>query len=239
MRARPLDAIHVAALLLVALVAGACTFSAEPPARTSTEGPAGTVAGVVDPVGAPSDASPTPAFGAPDQLFGSFRRGSVPVPPDVLGAAVAACRDAPPLPDGTTVGERRVVVSDMRGQGRVLAVFADEAGAVACRIDVADDGTMRATLVRDDGNATDRLAEDDLVLDGMEYVLDTDAQLVLAVGRAGSRAAHVRAGFDDDTYVTASLQDGWWAMWWPGSTRPAIIVAGNNRNEAIANVAPR
>ena len=41
-----------------------------------------------------------------------------------------------------------------------------------------------------------------------------------------------------DSYVTATLRDGWYAMWWPGLTRAAVIVAGDNGNEAIGTVTP-
>ena len=41
-----------------------------------------------------------------------------------------------------------------------------------------------------------------------------------------------------DTYVTATLRVGWYAMRWTGLTRAAVIVAGDNRNEAIGTVTP-
>ena len=41
-----------------------------------------------------------------------------------------------------------------------------------------------------------------------------------------------------DSYVTATLRDGWSGMWRPGLTRAAVFVAGDNRNEAIGTVTP-
>jgi hypothetical protein len=158
------------------------------------------------------------------------------VPPELLAAATERCRLTPTPRSTAQVGDRRVVVADMRGEGIVLLVFADDEAAVGCRITVAGDGSMRATFFPVTEPAPAALPRDDLTLAAYEYIDDADGQLVIAAGQVGDGAAHVRAGFDDDTYTTATIEDGWWVMWWPGQVRPANITADDNKNIVIASV---
>ena len=171
-------------------------------------------------------------------LMGAFRRSGYPVPPEMLVAAEAACRSATVPPGVAPPGDRPVVVADMRGLGVMLLVLADATGATGCRIEADPSGALAAGLfaVADDPSAP--LSPGDLTLGAMEYATAGTVQRAIAVGRAGDRAVHVRAGFDDDTYVTASLSGGWYAMWWPGLTKAAVIVAGDNRNEALEALTP-
>ena len=189
-----------------------------------------------------SDAAGVRITGLDDQtsewLLGAFRRGSVPVSPALEGSFAEACRSRPVPPYVEEIGTRPVVVTDMRGLGVVIVVFADDEGASGCRVTVGPDRQLHVGFFAVKEDPSKALEKDDLTLGAMEYQDDGTNQRAIAVGRAGDRAVHVRAGFDDDTYVTATLRDGWYAMWWPGQTRPAVIVAGNNRNEAIGTVTP-
>jgi hypothetical protein len=189
-----------------------------------------------------SDAAGVRITGLDDQtsewLLGAFRRGSVPVPPALEGSFAEACRSRPVPPYVEEIGTRPVVVTDMRGLGVVIVVFADDDGASGCRVTVDAAGQLHVGFFAVKEDPTTALKDDDLTLGAMEYQDDGTNQRAIAVGRAGDRAVHVRAGFDDDTYVTATLRDGWYAMWWPGQTKAAVIVAGNNRNEAIGTVTP-
>jgi hypothetical protein len=224
----PRAASLVAALACGCLLAG-CTFAAEPQlTRPTPAEPTGT--------GSTAGTAATPPFGGSDLLFGPFRRGGVPVATDLLLGATNVCRTTPPSMVTTEVGGRPVVVADLRGGGRVLLVFADALGAVACRVSATEDGAMRAAFSRVASAGDGPLEADDLTLGGLDYEKDG----VVAVGRVGERAVHVRAGFDDDTYVTATIgDDGWWAMWWPGEAQPASITADDNRNVVITAVDPR
>jgi hypothetical protein len=171
-------------------------------------------------------------------LMGAFRRSSVPVSPALEGTFAEACRSRPAPPEVQEIGTRPVVVTDMRGEGVVIVVFADDEGASGCRVTIGPDGSLHVGFFPVTEDPSKALKKDDLTLGAMEYQEDGTSQRAIAVGRAGDRAVHVRAGFDDDTYVTAALRDGWYAMWWPGLTRAAVIVAGDNRNVAIGTVTP-
>jgi hypothetical protein len=171
-------------------------------------------------------------------LMGAFRRSSVRVSPALEGTFAEACRSRPTPPHVEEIGMRPVVVTDMRGEGVVIVVFADDEGASGCRVTVGADGSLHVGFFPVTEDPSKALEEDDLTLGAMEYQEDGTSQRAIAVGRAGDRAVHVRAGFDDDTYVTATLRDDWYAMWWPGLTRAAVIVAADNRNVAIGTVTP-
>ena len=171
-------------------------------------------------------------------LMGAFRRGSVPVSPALEGTFAEACRSRPAPPEVQEIGTRPVVVTDMRGEGVVIVVFADDEGASGCRVTVGPDGSLHVGFFPVTEDPSKALKKDDLTLGAMEYQEDATTPRSIAVGRAGDRAVHVRAGFDDDTYVTSTLRDGWYAMWWPGLTRAAVIAAADNRNVAIGTVTP-
>ena len=134
------------------------------------------------------------------------------------------------------IGARPVVVTDMRGLGVVIVVFADDKGATGCRVTAGPDGSLHVGFFPVNEDPSKALDEGDVTLGAMEYQADSTDERAIAVGRAGDRAVHVRAGFDDDTYVTAALRDGWYAMWWPGRTRAATITANDNRNVVIGTV---
>jgi hypothetical protein len=225
----------LAIAITVATLLTGCEFSGEMPEPPTTETrPAATQ--VAPDSGAETPGSATPAFGAGDQLFGSFRRASVPVPPELLATAAEQCQETSSPPATPEIGSRPVVVADLRGDGRVLLVFADDQAAVGCRVDVSEDGSMRASLFQVAAPEPGQLADDGLSLGVLDYVDDPAGPLVIAAGQVGDTAVHVRAGFDDDTYTTATIDDGWWLMWWPGQTRPASITADDNRNTVFASV---
>src|SRR5690349_14174670 len=155
---------------------------------------------------APRDAASTPS--PSDPVTGSFRRGGVPVPPDVLARSVAACKAVPASSDAGAIGDRPVVVSDLRGESVVLVVFAAADGATGCRATLREDGveaSLFAVATKTDGE----LDEGEITLG--TYELDDDGldQRMIAVGQLGERVVKVRAGFDDDTYVTSSTDNGW------------------------------
>lgn len=221
-------------VLLLAMAVSACGSDAPALPSSGGDGPAGSALPPAATASIPVDA---PAA-TPSAMFGSFRRGAIPVPPDVLRDAEVLCRTKPVPPYAEEIGSRPLVVSDLRGLGVLVLVFADAAGATGCRVEADLAGGMRATHFAVKAGPEGPLEPGGLTLGAIEYVQDGTSQRTIAVGRAGERAVHVRAGFDDDTYVTAALDNGWYAMWWPGSIRPAVIVAGDNRNVAMGKLTP-
>ncbi|HEX5826465.1 MAG TPA: hypothetical protein VFY23_03020 [Candidatus Limnocylindrales bacterium] len=221
--------------LLPAARGGEATATVAPP------GSAEPGASAVTSSGAPSSDAPGAGVIPADLaavLFGDFRRSGYPLPATVEAAAAETCRAKPVPVHLEEIGSRPVVVTDMRGLGVILVVFADDHGATGCRVEVSQDGAMRASFFRLEERPSEPLDEGEITLGAIDYVQDGLLQRVIAAGRAGERAVKVRAGFPDDTYVTSTLRDGWYAMWWPGQTRPNVIVAADNRNLAMGKITP-
>ena len=200
----------------------AAPSAGEPAPRTTEASPA-----------AEASSTPSPS----DPVTGTFRRGGVPVPPELLADAVSACRAIPTPPYAEEIGSRPVVVSDLRGESIVIVVFAGPGGATGCRARLGDDAPV-ASLFAVDAGPDGPLDEGQITLASYELDDDGGSQRTIAVGRYGDRVVKVRAGFDDDTYVTSSTDNGWYAMWWQGTIRPAVIVAADNRNEARGKLTP-
>ena len=50
---------------------------------------------------------------------------------------------------------------------------------------------------------------------------------------------NVAANFDADAaWYTAASDNGWYAIWWPGESRPLGVATSNNRNEVVDSYAP-
>jgi len=231
----------LAGLLLLAGVAACGADTAQPaddptpgsPVGTDTAGSSG------DPGGSPSGAGESSGDPYRDEfLYGTFRRGGVPVPPDVRSAAEDACRTKPAPAYAEEIGSRPLVVADLRGLGVLVLVFADGKGASGCRVEVDQTGAMEATHFAVATDPEGELERGEITLGALEYVEDGTSQRTLTVGRVGEGAVKVRAGFDDDTYVTSTMDNGWYAMWWPGSVKAAVIVAADNRNVAMGKLTP-
>ena len=220
----------VVVLALGALLA-ACDVGVEDVTTTPGASAAPVATGSATAANGPSTPSPS------DPVTGSFRRGGVPVPPDLLSTAVSTCKSLPAPPYAEDIGARPVVVSDMRGEGVIIVVFADADGATGCRVTLRDDGP-KASLFDVAATTDHPLDEGEITLGAYELDEDGSSERTIAVGQYGDRVVKVRAGFDDDTYVTSSTDNGWYAMWWAGSVRPAVIVAADNRNEARGKLTP-
>jgi hypothetical protein len=171
-------------------------------------------------------------------VFGAFRRSSVEVPPDILGPAETLCRTRPVPAFAEEIGSRPLVVSDTRGLGVVILVFADGAGATGCRVELDAAGGMTASHFAVDADPAGALERGDVTLGALQFVDEGRIQRVIAVGRVGEGAVRTSAAFPDDTFVYASMANGWYAMWWAGTLKPIAIAAVDNRNVVTGSLAP-
>jgi hypothetical protein len=222
------------AVTLIGLLLGGCGSSVPgdptPPRAASTA--ASPTAASAAPVGSPAvPSTPSPS----DPVTGSFRRGGVPVPSDVLAAATDECRSVPTPPYAEDIGSRPVAVSDLRGEGVVILVFASATTATGCRVTLGDDA-LSATLFAVEPGPDAPLGEGEITLAAYELDGDGSRERTIAVGRYGDRVVKVRAGFDDDTYVTSSMANGWYAMWWLGPTEMATVAALDIRSTVLSAV---
>src|SRR5690349_11802502 len=91
-----------AAALAILVVAGCGPDVVAPTTGADASADPGSSAEVPGAAGAPSAPS------ASDPVTGTFRRGGVPVPPELLGSVVAACRAVPTPADVQDIGRRTV-----------------------------------------------------------------------------------------------------------------------------------
>jgi len=195
----------LAALGILAILAPLAMTGCDSAASTAPGGPAGGgSAPAVTRV--PQETTGDPATAA---ATGSWRRVPFPTDPSFAAAQESGCRGGPvAIPASATR-----VVTDVRGQGRLLLVFASATRAFLCVTSVDDPAdpvdvesfSVPAAPVADDGI--------DLV-----YYTETgtgSGTLAFAVGRVGPAPKAVIAGFVDQTFVFGAMGGGWYSMWWP------------------------
>ena len=125
----------------------------------------------------------------------------------------AGCRAAEPALSGLIAA-----LVDVRGANVVQIVFAHDHDAYLCRARVDAPATPDAVTKLD-------VAAGALPDDGIDIALYTligngDSARTILVGRVGTIAAHVIAGFDNETYIFGAQSGGWYALWWPS---PALM----------------
>jgi hypothetical protein len=218
-------------LLAVVLAVAACDGSGPGPAATPTPPAPGASA-------EPSVSAGPPTVGPVadpilEQVAGPWRRFGIVAAPEVSAAVAAACAlDAPADADPAA----RAVAVDLRGLDRATALFASTTSWWVC-LATLDAGGVATTRLGARGTFTVAgPAPDAIEILDLSTVVDEDGTIrSVAVGRVGDLAAKVRAGFDDETYVTATMVGGWWAMWWPGIARPPLISALDSHDVSIGS----
>jgi hypothetical protein len=211
-------------LALVA-VAASCSFEA-PPVETSlspTQAPS-----------VPASAAVDPSAAADAATFGGWRRGPITPTPEFTSTVEAACRAQP------SIADLPLAVLDVRGEGRATLVFAAAGPAVECRADVAPDGTATVQVVpiaAADGATpppTGKLGVYDLA-----RVDDVARPYSVLVGEVGDQVHSVGVNFDADAaWYKASQANGWYAIWWPGATKPIAVAASDMRSVVMDGFTP-
>jgi hypothetical protein len=186
-----------AALVALAAVVAACSGEAE-----GTIGPGGTDRPTDQPL-ATTPQDPTLAA-----AIGPWRRNPFKADPAFGAPFEAGCRSAEPA-----IGAIPRVVLDVRGNGWITLLFADDANAFLCRATLDDPGHPLEVRHIDVPTAT-------LADNGIDLALWTQVDIppdtyTFAVGRVGPVPADVIGGFVNETFVFATHTNGWWVAWWP------------------------
>jgi hypothetical protein len=184
-----------------------------------------------------SDTAPTPrptvdaTAVAVAAASGPWRRVPTVPSPAMADAAEDACRA---LAD---VGDLPLRVSDTRGQGLLVLVFADDATAVVCEADVPDSGAASAEARVVHGLAdAEPPAEGHLGPHDLERVVTGAGARFVVVGRVAD-VPEVGISFDDWTWGKASLKDGWYAAWWPQAAAALSVASVDRRSVVIDSYA--
>ena len=218
-------------LLLAALVLAGCA-EATGPSGVPSAGPTG--AGPSDGPGPVQTPRPTTDVNA--VFNGDWRR--IAVDPRLNGSlpvVEAACRDAE-----LGIGPLPIALVDARGLGRLLFVFASGATSAAweCRasLDAQTAAEVEVLALQTSGEALGDADIDSRHYEGVEL---GDVSGIVAVGRAGRLVDEAIGQFDsDETFVYATVEGGWWAMWWPGSEPVNGIGATDTHNAVIGETRP-
>jgi len=128
----------------------------------------------------------------------------------------AGCRAAEPGLAGLFAA-----LVDVRGANAVDIVFVRDREAYLCRARVDAPATPEAITKL--AVAAAALPEDGIDVALYTLVGNGDSARTILVGRVGTAAAHVIAGFDDESYIFGAQSGGWYAMWWPGTALMAAV----------------
>ncbi|HEY6571076.1 MAG TPA: hypothetical protein VIZ22_12340 [Candidatus Limnocylindrales bacterium] len=224
-RATPL-----AALTMIMVTLTGCADSA--PANTDAPSDA---AASVAPARSRNTGPVDPSAAANDATFGAWRRAPVKPTPEYVAAAEEACRADP------AVGDAPLVVLDARGEGRAILVFADDKTAVSCIAEDDKSGTIAidAHPIPDFAKAKPPKEADFGVheLYTLEAGGSTYSALVGQYEPTGVKS--VAANFDADAaWYTAATDNGWYAIWWPGESKPLGVATSDTRNIVMHSYAP-
>ena len=188
-----------------------------------------------------SDAPPPSVDTGLSVLTGPWRPAPVEVDPGLVTAIESVCKNQADPALEASLENVPVALVDARGDSLVSLILADDHVAFECRVKVENLGGVPTTTIL---VPPTRLVPDATVPaeDGSIRVIshnrvdeDTGARSIL-IGRVGSDAAGVIAGFPDESEVEASMAGGWYAAWWPGVVEPNAIAAVDRQNVAIAGV---
>jgi hypothetical protein len=219
-----------AVLLLTVLALAGCTDATAPSGPTS--------AGPTDarPTDGPGPATPRPTTDVNALFEEDWRRIAVdPQFHPAVPVVEAACRDAAP-----EIGPLPVVLIDARGLSRLLFVFATGPTSAAweCRasLDAQTAADVDVIALQDSG---DPIGDEGIDSRHYEAVELGEGRGIVAVGRAGRLVDEAIGQFDsDETFIYATVNGGWWAMWWPGSEPVNGIGATDTHNAVIGETRP-
>ena len=221
---RPAPVARAATFALAASALALAGCGADAPSPTATQ--ATTPVRAADP--------PDPSAAARDATFGAWRRSPIGPTPEFAASAEAGCRAE------TAVGRLPLAVLDARGEGRATLVFDDAVAAVLCRVDVAEDGTV-AAVAREVTRAPQATPPPDRELGpyDLELVEGDAGSYTVLVGQVGGGVHEVAVNADADAaWYTAAMDNGWYAIWWPGAAPALGVAASDSRRVVITSFAP-
>lgn len=223
--AAPLAALSIAMVTLTG-----CADSAPATAEAPTDAPASAA-----PTRTRDTAPIDPIAFADEATYGAWRRSPVDPTPKYAAAVEDACRADPAVKD------LPLVVLDARGEGRAILVFADDKAAVSCTADDDQSGTIAVEAHAVPGYAKAKPpAKAHLGIHELTTVEAGGSTYSAIVGQyEPTGVMGVSANFDGDAaWYTAAADNGWYAIWWPGKSRPLGVATSSNRNEVIDSYAP-
>ena len=214
-------------VVAVLLVAAACEPTVVAPTPSSEHGASEAPAASID--------------NATALLGGPWRPAPLPVDENLVAAIEFICKNPADPSLKAAIENVPVAVVDARGDSLVSLILADDDVAFECRVRVENlGGVPTATIIEPPSrlvpDATNPIEDDAIRIVSHNRVDEDFGSRTIAFGRVGIDADHVQVGFDDDTEVRASMDNGYFYAWWPGVNQVGAIVAVDRRSVAMNGV---
>jgi hypothetical protein len=208
--------------VLVALVACGPTVASPSPSSLATEAP-------------PSEGDATAL------LTGPWRPAPVTVDPNLIAAIEFICKNPADTDLKAAIEHVPVALVDARGDSLVSIILADEHVAFECRVKLEDvAGEFGATILEPPSRlvpaATEPLEAEDIRVVSHGRVDEETGSRTILIGRVGSAPQRVIVGFNDQSEVFASMDNGWYTAWWPGVDEPGTIAGVDRQSVVIRGV---
>ena len=225
----PRRALSLLAVVAVIGIAG-CDSSTAPSATSSGSAQRSADSGQS---GEPGAEPTSPVVG---QLTGIWRRSPVVLDDGHIAIISDACAKAARESLGEAAANLPTAVVDAQGESFAVAILADDLDAVECLVKLDETGQTATvdSIDRLSPSATKAVDADKLSLASLTH--ESNDTRTVAIGRVGPDVTKVRAGFDDQTFVLAAREAGWWVMWWKGTVKAATFAGVDNRNIARSSL---
>lgn len=184
-----------------------------------------------------------------DELSAPWRPMPMLVAPEMRAEFDAACLADQAMPDGLSM-----VVMDARGEGRLVIGYADadadaDAGGSEAWLQatIGAEPPSKCQMMSTSQAGLLPLGERELRVTNNPSIGDHDGWWSVIAGQAGADIAQVVAEVPGSPRIVATLNDGWFALWWPQEAQPAgqaprlefRLVGVDRSGAAIAEVISR
>jgi hypothetical protein len=228
--------IALGVLTVIAIVGCAVAPSPSPSAPVSV----GPTASITRPDPSAASDQPEPSFVAVDPLGGPWR--AVPILVDNAHIAIVsdACAAAAREELGETEANLPTALVDARGERFLTAIMADDLNAIECLAHLDDAGTTAIvdSVARLSMVAVAPVDKSAISIASVIHETDREGGRTVAFGRIGPEADGAKVGFGDKSVVRASIDEGWWATWWPSEVRATSYSAVDSRDLVVGSAEP-
>lgn len=177
---------------------------------------------------------------AVDPLGGTWRAAPIVVDNAHIAIVSDACAVAAREELGETEANLPTALVDARGEGFVTAIMADDLNAIECLAHLDEAGTTATvdSVARLSMVAVAPVDKTAITVVSVTHESYLEGSRTVAFGRIGPDAAGVTVGFVDKSVVLASIDQGWWAIWWPGEVRATSFAAVDSHDLVIGSAEP-
>ena len=174
------------------------------------------------------------------QLSGPWRPAPLLLDDAHVAIVSDACAAAAREELGETEANLPTALVDARGERLVTAIMADDLNAIEClaRLDEAGTTATVDSVARLSMVAVAPVDKSAITVASAIHETDQEGGRTVAFGRIGPDGDGVEVGFADKSAVLASIDQGWWAIWWPRDVLASSYSAIDNHDVIIGSAEP-